>query len=150
MTDVQRRWYPLGGDEPSVRGPAGVLAKAAKKGGPVDPLTGPKLALVGRVVTMDEAFTVRADAVICIDRGSIVAVQDRAMPAPAGFDEVAPVDTGGTLFATNFRSGMVASWRRCRAYAVIQVFGFVRNGPPPEKATLFRPPHKGGVKLSTE
>ena len=47
---------------------------------------------------MDEAFTVKTDAVIYIDRGSIVAVQDRAMAAPAGFDEVAPVDTGGTLF----------------------------------------------------
>jgi 5-methylthioadenosine/S-adenosylhomocysteine deaminase len=98
MTDVQRRWYPFGRGEPSARGPAGVLAKAAKKGGLVDPLTGPKLALVGRVVTMDEAFTVKADAVIYIDRGSIVAVQERAMPAPAGFDEVAPVDTSGTLF----------------------------------------------------
>ena len=47
---------------------------------------------------MDEAFTVKTDAVIYIDRGSIVAVQDRAMAAPIGFDEVAPVDTGGTLF----------------------------------------------------
>ena len=47
---------------------------------------------------MDDAFTVKTDAVIYIDRGSIVAVQDRAMAAPAGFDDVAPVDTGGTLF----------------------------------------------------
>jgi cytosine/adenosine deaminase-related metal-dependent hydrolase len=47
---------------------------------------------------MDEAFTVKADAVIYIDRGSIVAVQSRSMAAPTGFDEVVPVDTGGTLF----------------------------------------------------
>ena len=47
---------------------------------------------------MDEAFTVKTDAVVYIDRGSIVAVQDRAMPAPAGFDDVLPVETGGTLF----------------------------------------------------
>ena len=98
MTDVQRHWYPLAGDEPAPRGAADAAAKAAKKQGPIDPLTGPKLALAGRVVTMDEAFTVKTDAVIYIDRGSIVAVQDRAMPAPAGFDDVAPVDTGGTLF----------------------------------------------------
>ena len=95
MTDVRRRWYPLAGAEPV---PRGVVAQAAKKQGPIDPLTGPKLALAGRVVTMDEAFTVKTDAVIYIDRGSIVAVQDRAMAAPTGFDEVAPVDTGGTLF----------------------------------------------------
>ena len=95
MTDVRRRWYPLAGDEPA---PRGAVAMAAKKPGPIDPLTGPKLALAGRVVTMDDAFTVNTDAVIYIDRGSIVAVQDRAMAAPAGFGDVAPVDTGGTLF----------------------------------------------------
>ena len=98
MTDVQRRWYPLAGNEPAPRRAAGAAAKAAKKQGPIDPLTGPKLALAGRVVTMDDAFTVKTDAVVYIDHGAIVAVQDRAMPAPAGFDDVAPVDTGGTLF----------------------------------------------------
>jgi 5-methylthioadenosine/S-adenosylhomocysteine deaminase len=95
MTDVRRRWYPLAGDEPA---PQVAAARTAEKQGPIDPLTGPKLALAGRVVTMDEAFTVNTDAVIYIDRGSIVAVQDRAMAATTGFDEVAPVDTGGTLF----------------------------------------------------
>ena len=95
MTDVRRRWYPLTGSETAPRS-AGVAA--AKKQGPIDPLTSPKLALAGRVVTMDEAFTVKPDAVIYIDQGSIVAVQDGAMAAPAGFEEVALVDTGGTLF----------------------------------------------------
>ena len=57
-----------------------LTAKAAKTRAPIDPLTGPKLALGGRVVTMDDAFTVKSDAVVYIDRGSIVAVQDRAMP----------------------------------------------------------------------
>ena len=47
---------------------------------------------------MDDAFTVKTDAVVYIDRGAIVAVQDRGQPAPAGFEGVAPVDTGGTLF----------------------------------------------------
>ena len=79
MTDVRRHWYPLTGAEPAPRGAA---AQAAKKPGPIDPLTGPKLALAGRVVTMDEAFTVKTDAVVYIDRGSIVAVQDRARRRP--------------------------------------------------------------------
>ncbi len=87
MTDAQRQWYPLAGDEPQPQGLTAKAAKAAKKQGPIDPLTGPKLALGGRVVTMDDAFTVKSDAVVYIDRGSIVAVQDRAMPAPAGFDD---------------------------------------------------------------
>ena len=94
MTDIERRWYPLTGNKPAPRG----AAKASKKPGPIDPLTGPKLALAGRVVTMDDAFTVKTDAVVYIDRGAIVAVQDRAHPAPVDFDGVAPVETGGTLF----------------------------------------------------
>ena len=50
--------------------------------GPIDPLTGPTLALAGRVVTMDDAFTVKDDAIVYIDKGGIVAVQDRAEPRP--------------------------------------------------------------------
>ena len=98
MTGVQRRWYPLTGPEPARRGTLDAAPRAAKKRGPIDPLTGPKLALAGRVVTMDEAFTVKTNAVVYIDRGSIVAVENRALPAPPGFDDVVPVETGGTLF----------------------------------------------------
>jgi len=98
MTGVKRRWYPLAAAEPTRRGAAAPLAKAAKKPGPIDPLSGPKLALAGRVVSMDDAFTVKADAVVYIDRGTIVAVQDHGQPAPSGFADVARVDTGGTLF----------------------------------------------------
>ena len=66
----------------------GAAAPAAKKPGPIDPLTGPQLALAGRVVTMDDAFTVKTDAIVYLDQRPIVAVQDRAQPAPAGFDDV--------------------------------------------------------------
>ena len=98
MTGVQRRWYPLTGPEPARRGAPEAALRAAKKRGPIDPLTGPKLALAGRVVTMDDAFTVKTNTVVYIDRGSIVAVENRALPAPPGFDDVVPVETGGTLF----------------------------------------------------
>jgi cytosine/adenosine deaminase-related metal-dependent hydrolase len=64
----------------------------------IDPLTGPRQALAGRVVTMDDAFTVQADGVVYIDQGRIVAVQARAQPAPGGFADVQRVETGGTLF----------------------------------------------------
>ena len=50
------------------------------------------------MVTMDDAFTVRADAIVYIDQGCFVAVQDRAQSKPAGFDGVNVVETGGTLF----------------------------------------------------
>ena len=95
MSGPQRRWYPLGG-WPSPPQRSGSSPTAARKPSPIDPLTGPKLALAGRVVTMDDAFTVKNDAVVYIDRGAIVAVQDRAQPPPAGFEGVVPVDTGGT------------------------------------------------------
>ena len=90
-----RTWFPLTGSVTPSRGPAGA---APKKPGPVDPLTGPKQALAGRVVTMDDAFTVIADGVVYIDQGRIVAIQARAQPAPAGFGGVEVLETGGTLF----------------------------------------------------
>ena len=38
------------------------------------------------------------DGVVYIDRGAIVAVQDRKGPAPSGFEGVVPQATGGTIF----------------------------------------------------
>ena len=94
MTDT-RTWFPLAG---SLTASGGPLLAAPKKKGPIDPLTGPAQALAGRVVTMDAGFTVRADAVVYVDKGRLVAVQDRAQPVPAGFEGVVTVETGGTLF----------------------------------------------------
>ena len=53
---------------------------------PIDPAAGGKLALSGRLVTMDEHFTVIDDGVIYIDAGR-VAVQPASADAPAGFDQ---------------------------------------------------------------
>lgn len=90
-----RTWYPLTGAVPRFR--RGV-EPAAKKAGPVDPLAGPRLALAGRVVTMDDAFTVRKQAVVYVDEGRIVAVKDAAQQPPPGFEGLDVVETGGTLF----------------------------------------------------
>ena len=90
----ERTWFPLAGPVARVH-PAAV---SAPKPGPVDPLLGPPLALAGRVVAMDDGFTVRPDAIVYVEKGVIVAVQDRAQPAPAGFAGVAVVETGGTIF----------------------------------------------------
>ena len=65
---------------------------------PIDPLTGPPLALAGRVVLMSAAFRVVEDGVVYIDKGGIVAVAARAESRPAEFAAVPVVDTGGTLF----------------------------------------------------
>lgn len=90
-----RKWFPLTGP---VTSGATVKAATMQKKGPIDPLSGPKQALAGRVVTMDDTFTVRSNAIVYIDQGCFIAVQDRAQPAPPGFDEVKVVETGGTLF----------------------------------------------------
>lgn len=90
-----RSWFPLTGAV--TRFPRAFVAMAKKKA-PIDPLSGPKIALAGRVVTMDHRFSVKTDAVVYIENGNIVAVQDRAKPAPADFAGVTIVESGGTIF----------------------------------------------------
>jgi 5-methylthioadenosine/S-adenosylhomocysteine deaminase len=89
-----RAWFPGTG----AVGRSTARALGAKKKGPVDPLGGDPVALAGRVVTMNGTFAVRDDAVVYIAKSNIVAVQDRGQHPPAGFDGVAVVETGGTIF----------------------------------------------------
>lgn len=65
---------------------------------PIDPLTGPKLAVSGRLVLMDSAFTVIPRGVIYIERGNIAAVTDAEAPVPTGFEGIPIVQSGGTIF----------------------------------------------------
>lgn len=65
---------------------------------PIDPLDGPALAVNGRVVTMNAKRKVIADGVVYLVKGGIVAVQDRAAPAPQGFEGVPLTQTGCTIF----------------------------------------------------
>ena len=89
-----REWFPLTGSASSRE----AAAAKSKTTVPIDPLSGGKIALAGRVVTMDGANTVLPDAVLYIDQASFIAVQDRGKPAPPGFDSVAIVQTGGTIY----------------------------------------------------
>jgi len=82
---VERHWYPLAGERKPVQRARRAVAAAAKKPPPIDPLTGPKLALAGRVVTMNDDFTVIDDGVVYVDHGSIVEVQARSAAPPEGF-----------------------------------------------------------------
>jgi 5-methylthioadenosine/S-adenosylhomocysteine deaminase len=66
--------------------------------GPIDPLTGPPIALEGRVVLMDPSFQVVNDGIVYISNGEIVAVRERNQPAPPEFSSVPTVNTGGTLY----------------------------------------------------
>ena len=67
-------------------------------GDPIDPAAGRKLALAGRLVTMDSRFSVIDPGVLYIDSGRIVAVAEVDAPPPAGFEALKPVDVGGTIY----------------------------------------------------
>ena len=88
-------WYPLASSGTAARN---LAATAPSPHGPIDPLAGPPLALAGRVVTMDDTFTVRPDAIVYVENGGIVAVQDRGQPAPARFAGLPVLETDGTIF----------------------------------------------------
>jgi 5-methylthioadenosine/S-adenosylhomocysteine deaminase len=64
----------------------------------IDPLDGPALALGGRVVTMDPDRHVFEHGVVYLNKGAIVAVQDRTASAPPGFPEVPVIKTGGVIY----------------------------------------------------
>jgi len=81
MNSPARSWYPLAPGQPT---PRGRPSRSARAPGPNDPLASSKLALMGRVVTMDDDFGVRNNAVVDIERGAIVAISERAAPAPPG------------------------------------------------------------------
>jgi hypothetical protein len=65
---------------------------------PVDAADGPRLALAGQIVTMDEQRTVLKTGVLYLDKGAIVAVQDKAAPPPADFAGVPITETNGTIY----------------------------------------------------
>jgi len=71
---------------------------SAQRPQPLDPLSGPPLALAGRVVQMDADFHMLPDGVVYIDKGGIVAVSPRTQSAPVRFETVPVHPTGGTLF----------------------------------------------------
>jgi hypothetical protein len=65
---------------------------------PIDPLTGPKLALTGQIVTMDDAFSRIRRGTLYIDKGAIVAAQEADAPPPSGFEGMTAVNVEGTIF----------------------------------------------------
>jgi 5-methylthioadenosine/S-adenosylhomocysteine deaminase len=93
-----RHWFPLTGEQADAGLSLADAALAGHRATPVDPLSGPKLALGGRVVAMDDDFQVLPDAVLYIAKGRIVAAQPRTQPAPPGFEATPVTPTDGTLF----------------------------------------------------
>ena len=98
MTTPARHWFPLTGEEPAPTDLADPRTLLGHKATPVDPLSGPKIALGGRIVMMDDAFQVLDDGVLYIAKGRIVAAQARADTPPPGFEATPLTATHGTIF----------------------------------------------------
>ena len=77
------------------------MANQAAPGGhgatPIDPASSPKWALYGRIVTMDAKATVVMDGAVWIADAAIAAITQRGDPAPAGFEGITPLESGGTV-----------------------------------------------------
>ena len=58
MTTPQRHWFPLTGEQPPSTDARDAAALVGHRATPVDPLSGPNIALGGRLVLMDDAFQV--------------------------------------------------------------------------------------------
>lgn len=97
MSTPPRHWFPLA-DAPRPAQTHDAAALLGHRATPVDPLSGPQIALGGRLVLMDDAFQVLPDAVLYIAKGRIVAAQARNAPPPAGFEATPVTATHGTVF----------------------------------------------------
>jgi 5-methylthioadenosine/S-adenosylhomocysteine deaminase len=65
---------------------------------PIDPIEGKTFALAGRVVCMDQKLTVLEKGVVYATGGRITAVLKASAAAPDGFEDVEPIQTGGTIY----------------------------------------------------
>ena len=93
-----RHWFPLTGEQLSPALAHDDVALVGHRATPVDPLSGPRIALGGRIVAMDDDFHVLPDGVLYIAKGRIVAAQPRAQAPPPGFESTRVTPTHGTLF----------------------------------------------------
>ncbi|HEY8974778.1 MAG TPA: amidohydrolase family protein [Burkholderiaceae bacterium] len=94
MSAPERHWFPLTGDD----APDAAAPLVGRRATPIDALSGPTIALAGRIVTMDDAFDVLPDGVLYIAKGRIVATLPRSSRPPSGFETTPVTPTGGTLF----------------------------------------------------
>lgn len=71
---------------------------APKPKPPIDPLGGGPYVLEGRIVTMDARSKVIAKGRCYVKDSTLVAVEDSAAPAPAGFSRAPKLATKGTIY----------------------------------------------------
>lgn len=94
----ERDWYPLASRASNTTDGARTEPTSLLK----SPLPGPgkllKFALAGRVVKMDDKFTVYETGVIYVNSGKIVGIGDKNDAPPDGFGGLKVIETNGTIF----------------------------------------------------
>src|SRR6476469_8375503 len=99
----------------------------------IDPLTSPRLALSGRVVTIYAAHGTTEKGTVYLEKGGIVAVQATAATPPAGFEGVKRVPVGGTLYPglielhNHLAYNALRLWQVPKTYANRDEWGGKRN-----------------------
>ena len=88
----------------------------------IDPETGSKFALSGRVVCMDDKFTLLPRGTVYVQEGNIVAVKDAKAPPPKGFESVKALPTGGTIYPGLIELHNHLSYNALRLWQVPQLF----------------------------
>ena len=89
----------------------------------IDPATGGKLVITGRVITMDDHRTVLPQGAVYVDRGSIAAVQTASAAAPAGFEAASHLPTRGTIYPGLIELHNHLSYNALRLWAVPKRYG---------------------------
>jgi len=82
-----------------------------------------RLALIGRIVTMNDAFAVVSRGTVYLDGDTIAAVQDAAQAAPLDFSAVVPIDTGGTIYPGLIELHNHLSYNALQLWSVPQLYG---------------------------
>ena len=100
-----------------------IVAKAAKPKPVIDPAEGSQIVLRGQIVTMDGARRVIKDGLLYVNKGSIVAVEAKDGPVPAGFEGLPVVNTHGTIFPGLIELHNHLSYNLLRLWAVPRPYG---------------------------
>ena len=90
---------------------------ATKKKVPIDPLTGPRYVLDGRIVTMNGRFKVIDRGRIYIDGGVIRAVRSRDAAVPSGFEDARVIATAGNDLSGPHRAAQSPELQRAAVVA---------------------------------
>ncbi|HEY6640932.1 amidohydrolase family protein [Povalibacter sp.] len=114
---------------------------APTKKTPIDPLSGPRYVLDGRIVTMNGASKVIARGRVYVADGVIRAVRDAAAAAPADFQDAPVIATAGTIFPGLIELHNHLSYNALQLWQVPRIFAHRGqwSGHPDKRRLISQP-----------